>query len=81
MIILKNKNLSKKQLLKKRSNIKQIEKSIIKMEYYKISKVLNDSSVSKFKTKRWVKLNDLSSGEYSVNKNIRLNFNVKIKIM
>ena len=51
------------------------------MEYYKISKVLNDSSVSKFKTKRWVKLNDLSSGEYSVNKNIRLNFNVTIKIM
>ena len=37
--------------LEKRRNIKQIEKSIIKMEHYKISKVLNDSTVSKFVTK------------------------------
>ena len=31
--------------------MKQIEKSIIKMEHYKISKLLNDSTVSKSVTK------------------------------
>ena len=40
---------------KKRWNIKQIEKSIIKMERYKISKLLNDSTVSKFVTKNGLK--------------------------
>ena len=57
--------------LEKRRNIKQIEKSITKMEHYKISKVLNDSTVSKFVTQKWVEVNDLSSGQYFVNKNIR----------
>ena len=33
-----------------------------KMEHSKISKLLNDSSVSKFVTKKWIKENDLSSG-------------------
>ena len=41
------------------------------MEPCKICKLLNDSTVSKFVTKKWVKLNDLSSGQYLVNKNIR----------
>ena len=41
------------------------------MDCYKISKLLNDSTVSKFVTKKWVEINDLSSGQYSVNKNIR----------
>ena len=27
--------------------------------------------MSKFVTKKWIKVNDLSSGQYSVNKNIR----------
>ena len=36
---------------KKRQNIKQTEKSIIKMEHCKIYKLLNDSTVSKFVTK------------------------------
>ena len=40
------------------------------MEHYKISKLLNDSTVSKLVTKDWVKVNDLSSGQYSANKNI-----------
>ena len=40
------------------------------MEHYKISKLLNDSIVSKFLTKKWIEVNDLSSGQYSVNKNI-----------
>ena len=41
------------------------------MEHYKISQLLNDSKVSKFVTKKWVEVNDLSSGQCSVNKNIR----------
>ena len=39
------------------------------MEHYKISKLLNDSTVLKFMTKKWIE--DLSSGQYSVNKSIR----------
>ena len=70
---MRNKNPLKKLLFhqKKRGNIKQIEKSIIKIEQYKISKLLNDSTVSKFVTKKWVEVNDLSSGQCSVNKSIR----------
>ena len=41
------------------------------MEHYKISKLLNDSAASKFVIKRSIEVNDLSSGQYSVNKNIR----------
>ena len=37
---------------KKRRNIKQIEKNILKMEDYKISKLLKNSNVSKFGTKK-----------------------------
>ena len=42
------------------------------MEHYKTSKLLNDSSVSKFVTKKWIELNDLSSGQYSVNRNMSM---------
>ena len=41
------------------------------MEHCKISKLLNYSTMSKFVTKKWVEVNDLSSGQYSVHKNIR----------
>ena len=41
------------------------------MEHCKISKLLNNSTVSKFVTKKWAKVNDSSSGQYSVNKNVR----------
>ena len=34
------------------------------MKHYKISKLLNDSTVSKFVTKKWVEVNDSSSGKY-----------------
>ena len=34
------------------------------MEHYNISKLLNDSTVSKFVTRKLVKVNDLSSGQY-----------------
>ena len=45
-------------------------KGIMKVEHYKISKLLNNSAVFKF-VKKWVKVNDLSSDQYSANKNIR----------
>ena len=54
----------------KRRNIKRIKTSIIKMEHYQISKLLNDSTVLKFVTKQQIKVNDISSGQYSVNTNI-----------
>ena len=41
------------------------------MEHYKISKLLNDSTVSKFVTKM-VQVNDLSNCQYSVKEKIRL---------
>ena len=41
------------------------------MEHYKISKPLNDSTVSKFAPKKCGKVNDLSSGQYSASKYIR----------
>ena len=41
------------------------------MEHYKIPEVLNDYTVSKFVTRKWIEVNDLSSGQYSVNENIR----------
>ena len=41
------------------------------MDHYKISKLFNDSTVSKFVTSKWIEVNDLSVGQYSVNKNIR----------
>ena len=41
------------------------------MEHYKIYKLLNDSTLSKFLIKKWTEVNDLSRGQYSVNKNIR----------
>ena len=40
------------------------------MEHYKIFKSLNDSTVSKFVTKKWIKVNDLSSGKNSVDKQV-----------
>ena len=34
------------------------------MEHYKIPKFLNNSSVSKFVTRKWIKVNDLWSDQY-----------------
>ena len=44
---------------------------MIKIEHLEIFKLLNDSLVSKLVTKIWVEVNDLSSGQYSTNKNIK----------
>ena len=41
------------------------------MKHYKISILLNDSTASKFLTKKQTKINDLSSSHYCANKNIR----------
>ena len=58
--------LKKYSTTKKGRNIKQIKQSIIKMEHYKISKFLNNSSASKFVTKKWIEVNDSSAGQYLV---------------
>ena len=41
------------------------------MEDYQVFKLLNNSTVSKFVTRKLIEVNYLSSGQYSVNKNIR----------
>ena len=41
------------------------------MEHYGISKLLNDYSAPKFVTRKWIDVNDLSGGQYSINKNIK----------
>ena len=41
------------------------------MEQNEKSKLLNDSTISKSITKEWIKVNDSSSRQYSVNKSIR----------
>ena len=46
------------------------------MEHYKISKLLKNSTVSKFVTQKCVEVNNLSSGHYSVNKGTRFNTSI-----
>ena len=41
------------------------------MKHYKISKLLNDSPVSKFVTRKWIETKDSSSIQHPFNKNIR----------
>ena len=41
------------------------------MEHHKISQLLNNSTVSKFVTNKWVEVNESSSGQYSGKKNIK----------
>ena len=69
---MKIQEMLKKQLFhQKKEKTKRIKTSIIKMEHYQITKLLNHSTVSKFLTKEWIEVNALSSGQYSVNKDIR----------
>ena len=37
------------------------------MEQHKISKLLNNSTLSKFMTRKWIEVNNLWNGQYSVN--------------
>ena len=39
------------------------------MKHHKISKLFIDSTVSKFVTRKWIEINELSNGQNSVNKN------------
>ena len=41
------------------------------MEHYEISKLLNDSIVSKSVTRKWIEINDLWNGQSCISKNIR----------
>ena len=44
------------------------------MEHQKIYKLLNDKTISKSVTRKWIIVNDLSSSQYYVNKNIKIRF-------
>ena len=46
------------KIRKKRRSVKRIKTSIMKIEHYEISKLLNDSSVSKLVRKKWMEAND-----------------------
>ena len=46
------------------------------MEHHKILKLLNDLTVSKFVTRKWIEVNDLLGGQHSDSKNIR--FKIKV---
>ena len=52
-----------------------------KKEHFKTSKLINDSTISKFVTRKWIEVNDLSGGQYSVNKNIIQNSYAMIRSM
>ena len=54
--------------MRKGKNIKQIKTSNIKLEHYKISKLFNDSTVSKSVRKKYIEVNDLSGSQYTANK-------------
>ena len=41
------------------------------MKHHKISKLLNDLTISKFVTRKWIEVNDLSISQYFLDKNIR----------
>ena len=41
------------------------------MEHHKIFKLLNNSTVLKFESRKWIEVNDLTNDQYSLNKNIR----------
>ena len=42
------------------------------MEHHKMYKLLKESTISKFLTIKWIKVNNLTDGQYSVAKSIRL---------
>ena len=41
------------------------------MEHFEISKLSKDLTVSKYETRKQIEVNDLSGGQYFVDKNIR----------
>ena len=69
---MKIQEVLKKQLSTKEKarNIKQIKSSIIKWNTRKYRNYSNESTVSKFVTRKWIELNGLSGGQYSAKKNV-----------
>ena len=56
----------------KRRNDKRVKKNVIKNGSHKISsKIIKRFNCIKFVAKKWIKVNDLSGGPYSVSKNIK----------
>ena len=52
------------------------------MKHHKMSKLLNDSTVSKYVTRKWIKVNNLSGGQYSIDKNKSLkSLNTSLKLV
>ena len=46
------------------------------MEHHKISKLLSDLTVSKFVTRKWVEVKDLSNDQNFIDQNIKLRSNL-----
>ena len=46
------------------------------MEHEKICKLLSNVTVSKFVTIKWIEVNDLSEGQYYVNKNKKFKISI-----
>ena len=71
---MKIQKILKKELFhqKKRRKIKRIKTTFTKIKHSKISNLFNDSTASEIATKKWMEVNDLSSGQSSVNKCIML---------
>ena len=46
------------------------------MDQHKISKLLDDLTVSKFVTRKWIEVNDLSGGQFLVNRNLRFRISI-----
>ena len=40
------------------------------MEHHRISKILNDSAISKFMIRKWIEISNFSGNQYFFNKNI-----------
>ena len=70
--------MSKKYLLhygkdKKYNELRQV---YYKMEHHKISRLLSDLIVSKFVTRKWVEVKDLSNDQNFIDQNIKLRSNL-----
>ena len=56
---------------KREKILNELRQDYYKMEHYKISKLLNDSTASKCVTIKWIDVNDLSGGQYPSIKKVR----------
>ena len=56
---------------KREEILNELRQLLLKRNTVYIKLLLNDSSVSKFVTKEWIEVNNLSRGQYSVNKKLK----------